>query len=165
MKFIRIFIFLLLIINITGCKFISDIYYNCYYGILIEGKKLYYDKRFSEIEKNFESIANWIKENIEYTIETKTSDTFKNPERAIKEGYGDCDTYTILFMNIAYFVMDIKVDCVLVNPSERIIIDGGLTNHAEIWYNGYCYDIYSGYRYPLGVSVGFLYYFEWVFGR
>lgn len=169
-KIINLAIFIVItILTKTGCPTPYNERADKHYYNLFKDKELYYDDRFLEIEKNIQSIAEWIYHNIEYrggdSNETKS---VKNPKQTLEDGYGICGDYAVLFQNIAYYVLGIKMDIVLVDIYDRKIINGGNANHAELYYSelhhdGYNYDVYSGLKFPLGTKIKFLYKFDTVF--
>lgn len=87
-----------------------------------------------------EDIARYIKDNVRYEIEN--FDVWTSPSETLNRGYGDCDDYALLYMNLAYLNLGIKMDFVAVNDIDRTIKTGDPT-HAEVRYRGQHYNIYT----------------------
>lgn len=135
-KILAIVLFLLLLIS---CDVLSDIYY----FNLAKNHELYYGD-FGEIE-TFEDISDFIKSKVHYQSDGK--DIYSNPEEVLNRGYGDCDDYAILFMNIAYVELGLKFDLSLVYSTEnnqREIDKGGWIDHAVVMLHGKLYSAYEG---------------------
>lgn len=142
-----------------------------YYSELVTGHEVYFgtDEQNAEWMK-FETVPEvsaWVVKNIKYVEDA--SEEFSNPEVVLERGYGDCDDFALLIMNIIYVRFDIKTDLILldayINPSteSRVIIEGGSINHATIGYNGqvfYLYDLRICYIEPI---VGYAFSFDYTF--
>lgn len=123
--------------------------------------------KWKEIELP-EDVSKWINSNIKY-IEDEYEE-FSNPEKVLKRGYGDCDDFAILVVNILYVRFGIKADLVLLDSytnevKYKTIINGGVVNHAAVRYNGVVYDVYDLRRIYVNPIIGYLYPFEHVFTR
>jgi hypothetical protein len=102
---------------------------------------LYYGD-FSGIE-TFQDIAKWLKRNIRY--QPDGLDRWTAPAETIRRGYGDCDDWTLLYMNIAYIKFGLKLDFTAVNDRYRIgTYPEYEAIHAEPRYKWFQIDIYTG---------------------
>ena len=101
-----------------------------------EGHTLY-ETDFSGID-SYEDIAVWIEERVEYRSEN--TDEWLNPAETLARGYGDCDDFAILFINIAYFRFGVKGNLIAVDANQsRSIVSGGQVNHAIVEIQGSLY--------------------------
>ena len=66
---------------------------------------------------------------------------------AIKKGKGNCTTYAILFMNVAYFTLGVDfgfASAAASEHSQRAVGVGGFPDHAVIILDGQLYSAYTG---------------------
>lgn len=126
----------------------------------ITNKELYYDERFEEIEPTFKAISMWINRNVEYEY---NDIYFANPKATIERGKGSCDEKALLFINMAYFIMGIKMD--IIATYIRHIGEGGEVNHAAaaILYDGIVYEPVTGL--PVDYTINYYYYFDEIFTK
>jgi len=187
MKKYFILIVVLIITLFTSCQEIYNICADTYYYDLFEGKKLYYLPEFEEL-KNLHEIAHWIKDNVKYEKNTDINgEHVSNPEETLRRGYGDCDDLAVLFANIAYFALGVKMDIILVrtgskrgaedidsfefyvvaegsyNSEARTIEEGGLVNHAMVRIDNSQIEPQSGFERTRNIEVGYYYTFNTVF--
>ncbi len=122
-----------------------------------------YPKGYMHLEniETFKDISIFLKENIYYKSEYP--DKWSSPKTVLERGYGDCEDYAILFMDIAYYCLGIKVDLVIVNISNRRIVNGQRSNHADIYYNGEIFSVMRGIYYQEDLDIQFLYTYSEVF--
>lgn len=139
------------LIFIQSCSILSDVKYSNMLGDSI----LYYCD-FGEIESH-EDISRYINKNVTYA----RTPEIQNPEKTINIGYGECLDKAILYMNIAYYKLGIETSLICVDT--RTIVNGGLVDHAEVYYNGDCYSVYTGQIIYIGI--GYIYGFDEVFKR
>jgi hypothetical protein len=132
----RIITTLLLLISLGSCsQYYAEIHEEARIKRFIEqfsNHQLYYGD-FSEIETPSD-IDEWIWERFTYV-----EGPLIEPELALSLGYGDCDTFSLLFLNILKVRFDIEYDITLLQISERVY-------HATISSNSTLYDAYN---YPL----------------
>ena len=133
MKYIS---FVLIIILFGSCSLIIDSYT---YNKIGDGFDLYNSTDFEGLD-SFPQIADFLREKITYESSTE----WKSPKNTYESGIGDCEDIAVLFMNIAYFTMNVKMD--LATTYLRSISKGGVINHAELYYDGFIYDIYCGIK-------------------
>jgi len=122
--------------------------------------RLFYGN-FNEIN-SFEDIAEWIGKNVRYANEYV--DHWDDPKVTVLRGYGDCDDYAILFMNIAYVRWGIELDFVAVNRHDRQATNLE-PDHAEIRYGWNTYSIYTGRPIKDITYIYYMYTFDEMFRR
>lgn len=142
----------------TGCSIPTNDLVDREYEKMAKEHELTYMEEWEELKSIVEIVA-WVGANIYYRSEKV--DTWSNPAETIKRGYGDCDDFTLLVMNICYVALDLKPDLVLVD-TNRVVEQGGFVNHAEIRINGVNYSVYTGMALPER-HTGFVYTFDEVF--
>jgi len=96
----------------------------------INKTEIYYNNDFNDL-KTIEDIIFYMRSNIELRFEEV--DTWPTAEETLSRGYGDCEDFAIVFMNIYYIVAGNKSDLVAV--FYRDIIEGGDVNHAMVLLN------------------------------
>ncbi|MFA5397173.1 MAG: hypothetical protein WC346_14280 [Methanogenium sp.] len=161
-KNILVFIYILFIL---GCS--QDIYFDYVYSNRASGHSLFYSEEFSSL-KNEGDVIEYLWKNYSYEREYN-SDIWKDPEAMVKDRAGDCDDYSLLFVNIMYVQLNIKTDIILVdmNSSSRAIIEGGVINHVVVAVGDSIYDPTNG-RYmgeisELPYKIGYRYSFDEIF--
>ena len=126
------YLMLLLLLLMLNCSIAYSDMADSYYQQQAAGHELYYGD-FSEIQ-TLQDISVWIMNNVYYKADE--TDSWDNPEEVIKRGYGDCDDFAILVMNIAYVRFGIEFDLVLVDTEiMKSIEEGGNINHASVAIN------------------------------
>lgn len=92
----------------------------------LSGKRLYYLDDFESL-KSEKEICDYIKSRVSY----RKNEAFKacDPAETLSRGYGDCQDFTILFMNIAFFALNKKYNAIAVDGNKRSVINGGFPNH------------------------------------
>jgi hypothetical protein len=160
----NIFVFIY-IIFILGCDYATDaiIKYNVSYHSLYDSISF---RALNTIDK-----ALWYSSshNLVYISETGYIDDWKDPEKTIADGGGDCEDFCILFLNILFINTGIKGDIVLINESatSRNIVNGGNINHAAIMINGCIFDVVGERAYSEIESskfdIGYIYAFDEIF--
>ncbi len=94
---------------------------------------LYYDD-YSSIE-NYTDISNWINDRVYYKVDK--IEWWSSPLETVTRGYGDCDDFSILFINIAYIVFDVKSELIAVDiDNMRTVVSGGNATHALVKIDG-----------------------------
>ena len=96
----------------------------------INKTEIYYNNDFNDL-KTIEDIIFYMRSNIELRFEEV--DTWSTAEETLSRGYGDCEDFAIVFMNIYYIVTGNKSDLVAV--FYRDIVEGGNVNHAMVLLN------------------------------
>jgi len=154
----KILVMLVLMMGFVSCDMIGDFYI----GSNASGHTLYYSESFEDYN-SISDIYKYLRANISYRKDDV--ENFADPKVVIDRGYGDCEDYCILFMNIAYYSLGIKADLAMIdaNQNSRSIVDGGKVNHAVVYYDGVYYDP-TGFGVLTGnPSIGFIYTFDEVF--
>lgn len=119
----------------------------------VAGRHLYYGD-FSEIETR-RDIVPYIRARVSYKSESVDEAT--DPEHTLSRGYGDCEDFAILYMNILYVVFqeESSIACVDIDK-RRAVVEGGSVNHAIVQLqdgqliepqSGYVVDCPVGYRF------------------
>lgn len=158
----KILLICLIGFSFIGCKDIYDIARDGEYLSRAEGHSLYYLPEFEELD-NFAKITIYMREHVVYKKDSG-KDSWENPQTTLERGYGDCEDLAILFMNIAYFGMNIKIDLVLVvSTTQRTIVDGGEMDHAVPYFDGKIYEPLLGYFTDYDIS--YSYSFDTVFSN
>ncbi|TET97720.1 MAG: hypothetical protein E3J23_08560 [Candidatus Stahlbacteria bacterium] len=159
----KILMLTILIMAFSGCSSLwptTDELHDNIFSERASGHNIYYGD-FSEILV-IEDISPWIMSRIVYMPDE--GDKWDDPEVVLKRGYGDCDDFAILVMNIAYVVFGIEFDLVLVDTNlVRIIEEGGDINHASVAIENIVFDVYNLSRYSLDIPIAFRYTFWKVF--
>ena len=150
------YLLLLIVIMFSGCNMIQDAYNYSKF----EQCSIYYDD-YSSIE-DYRDVTVWIRNRV--TFKKDDGDVWSTPKEIVERGYGDCDDFSRLFINIVYARFGIKMNLVCVDMDEmsRTIVDGGFTNHAIVEYKGVYYEPQNGLEYSVG-KVGFIYTFKELF--
>jgi hypothetical protein len=147
----------ILVLLLTSCD-IAGMLDNHYYKIYCR-HELAYRNEWKELS-SYEEIATWIRMHVMY--QTDTNNEVFSPEETLQKGYGDCEEFAMLFMNIAHISLEIKMTLVLVDNRHRTIEGGKWINHAEVRYLGDNFDIYSGKNIG-NITVEYSYTFDEVF--
>lgn len=162
-KMKKILLLIVITMMVVGCSSLwptQDEYADSVFSARASGHNLYYGD-FSEILV-LEDISTWIMARIVY-VPDKT-DSWDDPEVVLERGYGDCDDYALLVMNIAYIVFGIEFDLVLVDTNKvKIIEEGGTINHASVAIEDLVLNVYNLSQYSLDVPIAFRYNFWYVF--
>ena len=74
-------------------------------------------------------ISDWL----QYRIDYRECDDVYTPEEVLTQGWGDCDGFTLAWMNIAFIRFGIKTSIVFVDDDEaRKVVKGGDINHVVV---------------------------------
>lgn len=93
-------------------------------------------------------IVHWIHERVEYRMDY--INYWRSPREVLRDGYGDCEDYTLLFMAMVNEAWGWKPEMLLVK------IDGYKYWHYICRYDGILYDItgyFIGEKYPFKITV------------
>lgn len=111
----------------SSCAF--DLAGDIYFSETYKDTPLYYGD-FHEV-KTKADIAKFIGERVTY--QSDFIDEKSSPRETLSRGYGDCEDFAILYLNILYVVFREKAELVLVNSGEqRTIETGGIANHVIV---------------------------------
>lgn len=110
------------IISVSSCM-IQD----AYSLDSLEGQTLYYSSDFEKLTTEQE-ICDYIAERVTYK---KAGHDAAGPEETLRNGYGDCKAFTILYMNIAYFAFYKKYSAGCVGTGRKVV-EGGTVNHCIV---------------------------------
>lgn len=153
----KILMILSVVFSLGSCAVYNEIA-DYVYEDRLSGQNLYYEAWMDDCT-DFKTTAALLRGKIVYEADSG-SDTATGPEETLTRGYGDCEDWTILFMNCYYFGTGEKLGLALVD--SKSVEDGGTIDHACIWYNGYTYNQYRGCLEEYD-SVGFTYKFSEIF--
>jgi len=155
-------ILLVVLISLSGCQLVNEI------------ADVVYEDRFSNQEltdfhledenfKTIEDIGRFLRDNIIW--ESGTSTPVQSPKETWEKKTGNCEDFSVLFIDIAFFELGIKCELVLVDQNEmeraRTIEAEGIINHAIIRYSDIIYELQNGYIYT--GTVNYYYAFNEVF--
>lgn len=109
---------------------------------------------------SLEEITPWIKKRMVYRHDTLNE--WDTPSVALARGYGDCEEFCFVFMNIAYVRLGMKCGLAGVDSDERTVRDGGWYNHfVVILPDGTLYEPQGGV--PVQFTVKYSYTFDEIF--
>lgn len=118
---------------------------------------------------SYKEISDWINQRVIY--QTEQYDTWADPQVTLDRGYGDCDDYGILFANIVYVSLGIKMSIIVVNIDDmklatledepRYIAQGGTFDHVMTYYYGVIIEPQNGHEYDGPFS--YIYRFDEIF--
>lgn len=160
----KIIIVALVALVFTSCDMVTD----SIYTDKAKGHSLYYSEEWEGLD-SYAKIGRWMHDNISYRADDYM-DEWADPAATVSRGYGDCEDYAILFMNIAYYSMEIEMELVLVDQAKvdysveqpmRSIENGGIVSHALVRYNGVLVEPQNGL--VVEGPVGYYYSFWQVF--
>ncbi len=154
------------ILLLTSCDIILNEAIDYFQEAAVTNKSLY-DGDFPEM-KTFEEVAAYVMENIDY-IQDDLLTPVAGPKESLERGYGDCDEFSLAFMNVAFFTLGIKFDfaSTLVpegSTANRHIGEGGIINHALVMLDGVLYSAYNGRPCP-DLPISYYYYFDEVYTK
>lgn len=152
---------LVTIILLSGCQQIMDEMQDDFIDDQLGDQVLYYNPDFDGLD-TYHKIAAYINARVSYDY-NDNSNHHNNPEETLKTGKGSCGDFSVLFMNIAYYGMHIKMDAVTGIHPTRKVVDGGDINHMAVYYNGQVIEPQNGCI--SSMEVGYIYYFDDVFGN
>ena len=136
----KLIVILSLVASLTSCKMINmeiaQISNTHYEELLGNGFTFYEPDWIDEIE-SFEQIPYVMEQHITYKRES--TDYWQSPEETCILGTGDCEDFSILFMNIAFLKFGYVCNLVLINTEDstcRAVVSGDWDiNHAIVEYN------------------------------
>lgn len=133
---------------------------------VVGSRNLYYLPEFEDLT-SYKEIHEYISHKVKYDINDNPS-YVNHPKETLDTGKGSCGDIAVLFMNIAYFGMGIRMNLLLVdlkdeNPS-RAIISGNFIDHAVLTYNNEIIEPQKGIIVDYK-EAGFVYRFDEVFSN
>ena len=135
----------------SGCTLVSNIGRDLYLLDKAAGHEIY-DIDFGDV-RSFQDGGAVIKNNITETVDIDVNgngvidgeeDIWSDPEITWLKGSGDCDRIALLYINIIYVELGIKMGLVAVDSSTRAIDSGGWIDHILPYYKGQVYSPVSG---------------------
>lgn len=124
---------------------------------LFKNTPLYYDSDFDDLD-SYAKIAWYIMTKVSYDFYDDTRH-IKSAKETLETGKGSCGDISVLFANIAFYGMGIKMNIALVNT--RAVVLGGPVSHAVVEHEGESIEAQTGMTSPYPVS--YLYFFDNVF--
>lgn len=164
----KLFLLLTFVIAFLGCNNLS-LDQRMDLGILqmIQGHEVYYADfgDFSDekpIDEKIKDIVSVMNKNMVYQSIPNEQYILPNPQVIWERGYGDCDQFAIVLMNILYVELGMKPQFVATNILRtRSVVEGGEASHAAIYLNGKVYEPQTGQ--VVDYTVNYTYSFEEVF--
>lgn len=153
----KILVVMFLISIFSSCAF--DMLQDSFNESKIGYQELFYHSDFDSLD-TYAKIGRYIQQRVKYDYEDDLKD-IKNPYDTLASGKGSCADYAILFMNIAYYGMGIKMNYALVHTEDRAIVEGGRLNHAIVTYQDIIIEPQRGYR--VDYAIKYIYTFDEVF--
>lgn len=181
----KIMLLSLISLSFIGCNMLCD----QYMGSKAENHDLfYYD--FGDFDTSAE-LADYIENKIAYKADI--IDAWSQPQQIFERGYGDCDDFSILSLNIYKVELGIEGHIISVDSNQQLpskpsvygsylrfdddgsislyrtkaVVSGGITDHATIVVEGYVLDVYTGMvigEYEeLKPYIGYIYEFNTIF--
>ena len=152
----------ILVVLLMGCNIvIGDDLQDTVNLSKITKSELIYNKEWEELRSVWD-IVYWIDRNIHYVSDGEY-DIWSPAWETLERGYGDCEDYCILFMNIYYVVFEEKCDLIAVNAINRALVNGGFVNHAEILFEDGTVLDPTNIKWYENRTVGYLYDFDLFF--
>lgn len=122
----------------SGCKQIIDFGTDCAAADRYSEIPIYYGGFYSiKVE---EQIPFWMTDRVTYRM----SNDLATPEQAVVTGYGDCEEFALLYLNILYVVFGKKGELCLVEYGRTVEAGGRSCNHAVVRYDGKLIEPLSG---------------------
>lgn len=124
----NVILVLLVVVSLSGCKQMVDYGTDCAAADRYSNIPLYYNS-FWGID-NEAYIPIWMDAFITY----RASSDLQTPAECVESGYGDCEEFAIMYLNIMYVMFGKKGELCLVE-SGRTVESGGMSaNHAVVRY-------------------------------
>lgn len=111
-----------------SCSLYNDIS-DSVYSSRIKKVAVYYHEDFEDLHI-LNDIIKYIQTHVKYASEE--GDTWSTAEETLTRGYGDCEDFAILFMNIYYVVFGVESEMVLVDNRKIEEVKEGYVNHALV---------------------------------
>jgi hypothetical protein len=152
-------IILLLVVGFSfGCSLYNELADDVYES-RIQKSEVYYHEDFTSL-RTVKDIQDYVYNTLQYAKDT--TDTWNMAKETLTKGYGDCEDFAILFMNIYYVVFGEKLDFVLVDML-RSVNKGGLIDHVIVLRNDGTYIGSRGEQISQNIYVGYTYSFDLFF--
>lgn len=87
-------------------------------------------------------IKRWILDNIEYEDEGIFKDVWKHPIRTLKDGRGDCEDRSLLFLYLCYHNGYGKGILIIYDVPDNLFVNHAVANVDDVWMDIYA----SGWR-------------------
>ena len=131
---------ILAVISLGSCKQMIDYTTDLTMGDRYSNIPLYYGNFYSLKLK--EQISCWI----DYHVTYKMSNDLQTPEECVASGYGDCEEWALLYLNIRYVQFHEKGELCLVESGRTVESGGRTANHAVVRYGSTLIDPMNGHE-------------------
>lgn len=134
----NIVLVILAVISLSSCKQVMD------YGTDCSMRDRYcniplYPCNFKQVF-NRASIPSWI----DYYMDYRESSDLQTPTECMQSGYGDCEEWALLYLNIRYMRFQEKGELCLVQSGRTVEAGGQSCNHAVVRYGSTLIDPMNG---------------------
>lgn len=131
----KIILVVLVMMMSLSCSLGYDVYSGIQdeiFKIKINKSGIFYHEDFLEL-KTVSDISNYLDKHVTYKMDEWNGrlDYWQTPQETFKRGFGDCEDFVILFINIYYVVFGEKCDLVGVY-TNREVVEGGDVNHSIV---------------------------------
>lgn len=153
---IKLIIIVLFILLFIGCDMMQDTYNYSKFDTM----ELHHDD-YTDID-NYIEVSQWINDRVQPRPDKV--DVWSAPATTISRGWGDCDDFSILFLNIVFIRFGIKGNLIALDYDNmyRTVVEGGSINHIIVEIEGRYYDPFTGLEYNVS-KVGYIYIFNELF--
>lgn len=124
----RVLVIAILVFYLCGCKQIIDYGTDAGTATRYQNTPLYYGN-FGGIHA-VEDIPYWMN----FFISYQASSDLQTPEECLKSGHGDCEEFSLLYLNIRYVVFHEKGELCIVDTSRTVEAGGTIGDHAVVRY-------------------------------
>lgn len=162
----KIILVVLVVMMSLSCSLGYDVYSEVQdeiFKIKINKSDIFYHDDFLELE-TVSDISDYLAEHVTYKMDEWNGylDYWQTPQETFERGFGDCEDFVILFINIYYVVFGEKCDLVGIDNS-REVVEGGIATHAIIQLpSGLYYNARNGYIWE-GCTPKYIYDFNLLF--
>ena len=126
-------VLILLVLVSVGCSLYDSIYSEIAddtYEREIQKANIFYHEDFYTLH-SISDIQEYLNKNMEYKSDGGDGDVWSTAKEIFTRGYGDCEDYAILFINIYYVVFGVKLSVVAI-ASYREVVAGGEAGHLLV---------------------------------
>jgi hypothetical protein len=145
----KIIVLLIVVVSFNSCQLLYEIADNVYEE-RYNGQELVDLHLGNENFKTIEDIGRFLKANISYV--KGIGDYAQSPKETWETKTGNCGSFTVILMNIAFFELGIECSLAIVDHKNmielRTVENGGLSSdHIMILYEGVVYSPQNGSTY------------------
>jgi len=103
----------------------------------------------------------WIRSHMVYKSDPEGENIVNSLSKTIALGYGDCEEFALMYLDIMYVKFSIKGQLQIVDNNSRQVANGGDGNHAIVCIDGVQIEPQTGYR--VDYKVAYYYDFDEIF--